>query len=272
MDPATGAAAKSVPTDGFRWPPLVPSVVRVENSFIPVEGVGERTERTLWEAGVTHWDAFDGDAVGPTRAERIRAFIDRGRTALADGDADFFDRAFPSAAQWRLYETFRDGTCFFDIETTGLDAHSSVVTTVSVHQAGDTRTLVRGDDLTAETLQTVVDDADLLVSYNGKRFDVPFLEQCLDVTIDRPHLDLMYPCRRLGLDGGLDGVEAALGIERDRPDISGRDAVRLWREHEAGRDGALDTLVSYNREDTVNLQTVLETVCTRLEPAAFAEG
>ena len=43
--------------------------VRIENSFIPVEGVGETTERRLWEAGVTTWDEFEGDVVG----DRVKA-------------------------------------------------------------------------------------------------------------------------------------------------------------------------------------------------------
>ncbi|RLM48905.1 ribonuclease H-like domain-containing protein, partial [Halorubrum sp. Atlit-28R] len=54
------------------------------------------------------------------------------------------------------------------------------------------------------------------------------------------------------------------GIDRDRPDISGRDAVRLWREYERGDESALDTLVSYNREDTVNLERLMETVTGKL--------
>jgi len=65
----------------------------------------------------------------------------------------------------------------------------------------------------------------------------------------------MYPCKRIGLSGGLKPIEKEIGIERDRPDLSGRDAVRLWREYERGDDDARDTLVSYNREDTKNLRT-----------------
>jgi len=79
----------------------------------------------------------------------------------------------------------------------------------------------------------------------------------------------MYTCKKIGLSGGLKQVEQDIGIERDRPDISGRDAVRLWREHEQGRDGALETLVSYNREDTVNLKELAETATNRLDEQVF---
>jgi uncharacterized protein YprB with RNaseH-like and TPR domain len=81
----------------------------------------------------------------------------------------------------------------------------------------------------------------------------------------------MYTAKKIGLSGGLKQVEKDIGIERDRPDISGRDAVRLWREHESGRDGALETLISYNREDTVNLRTLADEVTTRLDQRVFVD-
>jgi hypothetical protein len=41
--------------------------------------------------------------------------------------------------------------------------------------------------------------------------------------------------------------------------------VRLWHDYERrGNDEALETLVSYNREDTVNLRTVADEVARRL--------
>ena len=243
--------------------------MRVENSFIGVRGVGEKTERGLWESGITHWDDFEPEAVGSTTADRIETFIDEGRARLSDEDVAYFDEQFPSGERWRVYETFADRACFFDIETTGLDEHRNQVTTVSFHQGGETETLVAGDDLTADALSATVGDADLLVTFNGKRFDVPFLEANFDVDLDLPHLDLMYTCKQIGLSGGLKQIEQDIGIERDRPDISGRDAVRLWKEHERGEDGSLETLISYNREDAVNLRTLADQVTTELHEQVF---
>jgi uncharacterized protein YprB with RNaseH-like and TPR domain len=247
----------------------VTTAVRVQNSFIGVEGVGEATERTLWEHGVTHWDDFHRSVpgVGETRAERIESFIDDGRAAVAAGDADFFGRRFPDDALWRLHGTFGDDACYLDIETTGLDHHRHDVTTVSLHRAGETTTLVSGRDLTAAALRDVVADATFLVTFNGRRFDVPFLEAALDVDLSLPHVDLLYPCRRLGLTGGLKAIESEVGIDRDRPDLSGADAVRLWREYERGDERALETLVEYNRADTVNLATLLDRVVADLGAA-----
>lgn len=246
------------------------SDVRLENSFIGATGVGEVTERSLWEAGVTHWDEFQGQAVGPKRAANIEGFIEGARDHLAAHDAQYFVDRLPNSECWRLYENFRDRACFFDIESTGLDHQRNKVTTVTFLQNGAQRTLVRGDDLTRATVQAELDAADLLVTYNGSRFDIPFLETSLEVTVDTPHLDAMRVCHALGLTGGLTAAESALGIDRERPDISGRDAVRLWREHEAGRDGALDTLVTYNQEDTTNLRRVMDAAVARLDDRIFS--
>jgi uncharacterized protein YprB with RNaseH-like and TPR domain len=244
--------------------------VRVENSFIPVRGVGEKTERKLWRAGVTSWDAFEGSVVGPTRADRIADFLATARERLDDGDADFFAREFPTPSQWRLYENFRDDACFFDIETTGLDKSGDRVTTVSLHRDGETRTLVRGEDLERERLEAALTEPSLLVTFNGASFDVPFLERSFGFSIDTPHLDLRYPCRQVGWTGGLSAAERAAGVERDRPDISGQDAVRLWYEYERGGDrGSMETLIEYNREDAANLKPVADAVTQHLHEEIF---
>jgi uncharacterized protein YprB with RNaseH-like and TPR domain len=245
--------------------------VRLENSFIGVRGVGEQGERNLWRAGVTHWDEFDrttatgASGVGETIADRIESFLANARERLDDGDSAFFGNALPSGERWRLYENFRDETLFFDIETTGLDEYRNDVTTVSFHMDGETTTLVRGRDLTAERVREQFQDASLVASFNGARFDVPFLDAELGVTPDVPHLDLMYPCRRIDLTGGLKRIERDVGLERDQPDISGEDAVRLWYEYQGGDEHALETLVEYNRDDTRNLQTLADEVVARLD-------
>jgi uncharacterized protein YprB with RNaseH-like and TPR domain len=248
--------------------------MRVENSFLGAEGIGETIERRLWEQGITHWESFHPDCrgIGTTRADRIESFIDGGRQALAAKNADFFSERFPTGARWRLYESFADRTCFFDIETTGLDRHTNVVTTVSLHQDGRTETLVRGDDLTDDRLAAAFADAELLVTFNGARFDIPFLETNFHVSLDQPHIDLMPTCRQLGLSGGLSAVEDAFGIGRELPDVDGREAVRLWHDHERGTDGALDRLIEYNREDTENMVPVLERAVAELDEQTLPRG
>jgi len=246
--------------------------VRLENTFIGADGVGEKTERRLWREGVTRWSEFDRSVLGGRRGRNVEEFVATARDRLADDDAAYFESTLPSGERWRLYENFAETTTFFDIETTGLDRDRDRVTTVTFHRDGDTTTLVRGDDLTAGAVREQFRESDLIATFNGKRFDVPFLESSFDLSVDVPHLDLMYTCRKVGLSGGLKEIERDLGLDREKPDLSGRDAVRLWREHERGRDGALDTLIEYNREDTVNLRRVAERVTDDLHEQVFEQA
>lgn len=246
--------------------------VRIENSFIPVSGVGPKTERALWERGATEWDRFEHSLVGATRADRISDFIDTATERLDADDAEFFADAFPARCTWRLYENFRESACFLDIETTGLRVRSDEVTVVGLHFPGEdrTRTLIRGRDLDRESLAAELAGVQLLVTFNGKTFDLPALEHAFDIDVEVPHFDLRYACGRLGLTGGLEEVEYLLGIERTTSGVSGRDAVRLWHEYQRGDEQALDTLVAYNRDDVANLEPIADAVVDGLDREVFA--
>lgn len=243
--------------------------MRIENSFNPVHGIGEVTERKLWQAGITAWSEFDGSVVGEARTDRIRSFIDQAQHYLDQPHPGYFADAIPPGSQWRLFENFRHQTCYLDIETTGLSPSRDRTTVVSLHQNGNTTTLVRDRTLSARRLREELAEANLLVSFNGKQFDLPFLAQEFDLDIAIPHVDLRYACRRVGLTGGLSAVERALDIHRSHPEVDGRDAVRLWHEYQAGATAALDTLVEYNRADTRNLEPIMDDVTERLHEQVF---
>jgi len=76
------------------------------------------------------------------------------------------------------------------------------------------------------------------------------------------HVDLRFPLSRLGFTGGLKRIEERLKIVRpeETQGLDGWDAVRLWREYEAGSREALELLLKYNREDIVNLEPLMEFV------------
>lgn len=241
---------------------------------MPVRGVGEKTEKRLWRDGVTDWARFEergAEVLNGKRGDRVLRYIDEARDALDAGDASFFGETFPNCETWRLYRNFEERACFFDIETTGLSAERNVVTTASFHVDGETTTLVRGDDLTPGNVREMLDEAAVVVSYNGRRFDAPFVEENLGVSFDLPHIDLLYPCRRLDLTGGLKTVEDTLGVGREEAvdDVDGREAVRLWHAYEDGDTDALERLAKYNRYDAENLRAVLDSVHDRLHAEVF---
>lgn len=241
--------------------------MRIQNSYLPVSGVGETREQRLWEAGLYEWAEFSPKRapVGPKTTEAIESFISEASVALDDADTKFFQSRLPSSELWRIYENVRSEALFFDIETTGLDARRNTITTVSFYQGNDTTTLVRDDTLTEESLRTMFANAPLIISFNGAQFDVPFIETNYSLDIDTPHLDLRYPCKQVNLTGGLKSIEQAVGISRDLEAVDGQDAVRLWYQYERENDDfALEKLIQYNQADTVNLKALTDIVVNKL--------
>ncbi|MBY0328329.1 MAG: ribonuclease H-like domain-containing protein, partial [Gemmataceae bacterium] len=115
----------------------------------------------------------------------------------------------------------------------------------------------------------------LLISYNGKSFDIPFIETYFNIRVPQAHIDLRYPLKSLGLQGGLKGVEKQLGINRDElNDVNGYDAVLLWNEYKKKGDKAvLDTLLAYNIQDTIVLHTLMvHTHNEKIKTTPFAKS
>ena len=152
---------------------------------------------------------------------------------------------------------------YLDIETTGLSPTDCMVTVVGIYicNGDDTRCiqLVGRDDITKDKLLEVLDGVSKIYTYNGSRFDLPFVNGCLGINLIQvfPHHDLMYDCWKKNLYGGLKAVERQLGIERRLKDMNGYEAVRLWWKYVDYFDlEALNKLLEYNKEDVVNLKTL----------------
>ena len=153
---------------------------------------------------------------------------------------------------------------YLDIETTGLSPEYAEITVVGIHLVGeDEERFVHlvGDDINAESLLAALEGVSIIHTYNGSRFDLPFIQLRLGIDLTElfEHCDLMYHCWQCNLYGGLKSVERQLGIPRRLVDINGYEAVRLWWRYVNDYDRkALDTLLEYNREDVVNLKAIKE--------------
>jgi uncharacterized protein YprB with RNaseH-like and TPR domain len=98
----------------------------------------------------------------------------------------------------------------------------------------------------------------MVVTYNGSRFDLPFIRRQFGIAMDMPHLDVMRPLRAQGYKGGLKFCERLLGIKRQVPeDVDGFEAVRLWYEYRRGDRVALAKLLAYNSQDVISLELLL---------------
>ncbi len=153
---------------------------------------------------------------------------------------------------------------YLDIETTGLSCEHATITVIGIYLVDgvdDRLVQLVGMDVTAGNLLKSLARVKEIYTYNGSRFDLPFIYSSLDVDLERlfSHHDLMFDCWRSNLYGGFKAVEQKLGIPRQLQGINGWDAVRLWWRYLDGGDlEALATLLEYNREDVVNLKVLRE--------------
>jgi uncharacterized protein YprB with RNaseH-like and TPR domain len=158
---------------------------------------------------------------------------------------------------------------FLDIETTGLSPLYSEITVIGaciVRNRSKRMIQLIGEEVTAENLHDVLDGVHTIYTYNGSRFDLPFIRERLGVDLNdtHNHCDLMYDCWRNNLYGGLKMVELQLDIPRQLKDIDGYQAVLLWwRYRNHGDKKALKLLLHYNREDVMNLTVLKEKLKVR---------
>ena len=230
----------------------------LRHTFCHLPGVAAGTEQRLWSAGLTTWDhALAGEGAKKTPGRKLPADLLRESVQRHGvGDAAWFDARLPAAESWRLFADFRDRCAYLDIETTGMESYD-LVTTIALYDGETIRTYVRGRNL--EAFVNDVRAYKLLVTYNGKSFDLPILRRCLGCSLDQAHIDLRYVLAGLGVRGGLKSCERQLGVTRPGlEEVNGYMAVLLWHDYQRKKDQrSLDTLLAYNVQDTVNLEALM---------------
>ncbi len=243
----------------------------ITSTFVFLKGIGEATERALWARGITQWLTFRQcpsiPGIAPLRKRLYDEDLARAVHHLDQGHSRYFATCLKPRDHWRLFQTFRSRTLFLDIETTGWPPEAGDVTVIGLWAEGKMTRLVHGESLTEERLNEEFARHDLLVTFFGSVFDLPYLRAKFPgLLVDLPHLDLCFAARRLGLRGGLKQIEATLGISR-APDLDGLDgwaAVRLWNAWRRGRSQALELLLRYNEADTRNLEPLADLLYRQL--------
>jgi uncharacterized protein YprB with RNaseH-like and TPR domain len=230
-------------------------------TFQHIQGIGEKSEKRIWAAGLTSWEAFlkwpRQASLSPWQRDLACFELEESLRALERHDARYFRDKLPAQLHWRLYPEFAHRVAYLDIETTGVTAGMSTITVIGLYDGETPRVYVRGQNLSRFVEE--IEDFTLLVTYNGKLFDLPFIRRELGLALEQAHIDLRYPLAALGYKGGLKKIERSLGLEREGPValLDGWCAVLLWQYHERGEEGALETLLRYNLEDVVHLPTLL---------------
>lgn len=233
----------------------------LKNTYLHIPNVGVTTEKQIWKCGIKSWEDYlkNHNAIKLPRTKKrlLLSGIEESIEQLSAGNHVFFARRLPSGVQWRAYNDFREKTAYVDIETTGLSPQSDVITMIGIYDGKRTKTFIRGIDLDMAPIELA--KYKQLVTFNGARFDLGFIEHEFQGSINHLHTDLLYPLRKIGYRGGLKKIETQLGLSRshETAGISGFDAVILWKKYERGNEEALDTLIKYNTEDVVNLEKII---------------
>ncbi len=238
-------------------------IIMLKNTFHHIPGIGVTKERRLWDAGILSWEDFlNHDApfmiinkrssIKKKRAELIAA-VKESINRLEERNLQYFAQRLPSSQWWILFKDFRDRIAYLDIATTRL---YGILTTIALYDGKRIKTYVRGKNL--YRFKNDIQKYDVLVTYNGKSFDVPIIESYFGITLRQLHIDLRYLLKSLGFSHGLKGCERAVGI--DRNDLAGLEdhhAIFLWKEYKSGEEKALETLLAYNCQNTVSLETLM---------------
>lgn len=184
----------------------------------------------------------------PVRMVRVRESVARFARLRELELTDAIVNAFPCGHRVRVVQDRYRATCFLDVETDEC-TRITVVTTV---MGGFVRTFTRGQNL--DDFLLVWKDAEIVVTFNGKRFDIPVLRREFGFTCVPAHVDLMDEARHYGLAGGLKAIEKRIAYARVTEGMSGEDAPGLWKKYcETGDQELLGRLVCYNQEDTLSL-------------------
>ncbi len=231
-------------------------------SYAHIKGINKKIEQQLFDEGATTWEKtlknIDNYSVSNAVKECIKRELPKSIRLLQQKNYRYFLYHLPQELYYRAYPYLLDKVVFIDIETTGFNVQNSHITVVGCYDGFEPRVFLFGEN--EDEFIDYIKQFSLIVTFNGKLFDIPFLEKYFGIDIIAFHIDLRYILTDLGYKGGLKKIETTLGLGRssDVSDVNGYTAVLLWQYYKnTGDRRAFDTLIHYNLLDTVNLEPLL---------------
>lgn len=230
------------------------------HTFCHLPGIGPATERTWWTQGWLTWEDFISSRpsrMSAKRHQKLAQELEESMNRLEAGDAAYFASRLPKAEMWRLFASFAHTLAYVDIETTGGLHGLDHITTIAAYDRTQVHTFVHGHNL--EHAADFLTQPQLLITYNGSCFDLPYLHREVGLPAPAAHIDLRFLLASVGLRGGLKGCERQVGIDRGELDgFDGYLAVLLWHGYQTLQDiRYLHTLLCYNCEDVINLELLM---------------
>lgn len=239
----------------------------LENSFVHLPGIGPETESKLWSSGFNSWKDLSANihsVFKGKKAAKIAEALEACQHAHQNNNFHYFQPLLKGSDTWRLFPSLlkaglAQDIAYLDIETTGLGFPPECEsTTIAVLFQGVLH-VEHCPTKKLELLKRVDAEAKLLVTFNGGPFDLPFLRREFHLHFAQPHLDLRFWFAKLDYRGGLKKIQQCFAEvhQRGSMDIDGFDAVKLWQLHRRGTPRALETLMTYNAEDTIVLEQLV---------------
>ena len=140
----------------------------------------------------------------------------------------------------RLRDSDLTRIALVDIETTGLTPGYDQITVIGLADGVAAKVFVAGrplgNDEALDKFRETIKAYDLVVTFNGANFDVPFIEKHFrdsHFRFDQPHLDLLWPARSLGLNGGLKDMKNKLALLAQRTSKK----CAAWKRFNCGAPG-----------------------------------
>ena len=95
----------------------------IQQSFIFLDKVSQKTEQKLWQQGINNWNSFLSAAeikgISKERKNYYSRHLEKAKEELYSLNSEYFLK-LPQSEMWRLYGFFRDEVVFLDIETSGM--------------------------------------------------------------------------------------------------------------------------------------------------------
>ncbi|HYA32935.1 MAG TPA: ribonuclease H-like domain-containing protein [Candidatus Bathyarchaeia archaeon] len=243
--------------------------------FKLLHGIRETTELALRKQGYDRIpDLVEHDRFGIHARRFLRLVETRDTLGLAEWVGRRFSRSCPLALCVSGFHT-PDELLFVDIETLGLFASPVVIIGVAMVLEGalTVRQYVARDvdeePAVLAGLLSHVGASTAFVTFNGKAFDVPFLEQRLafyriDGQLQRAHFDMLPFARRrwrgLTADCKLTSIERQVTGARES-DISSALVPEFYETYlRTGNVGPLIGIVDHNRQDLIALAHIFSTL------------
>ncbi len=224
-------------------------------------GIGQNIEFKLKQIGIKNWDdimlSLKPQFINQKIWDKMKSKVIKVKTALKNHNFERLNTLIPKKFHWQLIPHFINKIAYLDIETTGLSWYTNHITTIAVYDGNNIYNFVRGQNL--DEFPDFIKGYPAVATFYGKGFDVPFIQNEMNIDMFQIHFDLCFLLRKIGLRGGLKSIEKQLSISRPESEgIDGYFAVILWKKYMQTKDSRyLDTLLAYNNEDVINLEYLL---------------